>query len=117
MGSVQILAGMKLWLLIIGTILVYITVSSDAKSLNGDMVEGNPTRLVEENEGMVRVKREVGGRRRRPQRKFLKGRPGRRPVRKRPLRRRGPPMRPGFPDFRPGFGGRGRRAGGKTNKK
>ena len=76
-------------------------------------MEGNPTRLVEENEGMVRVKREVGGRRRRPQRKFLKGRPGRRPAR-RTLRRRGPPVRPGF---RPIFGGRGRRAGGKTSKK
>ena len=88
-------------------------------------MEGNPTRLVEENEGMVRVKREVGGRRRgRPGKKqFLRGRRGGRPVRKRPLRRRGPPVRPGFTDlaaeaaFRPGFGGRGRRAGGKTSKK
>ena len=31
-------------------------------SLNGDMIEGNPTSLVEEQEGMVRVKRAVGGR-------------------------------------------------------
>ena len=29
--------------------------------LNGDMMEGNPTSLVEEQEGMVRVKRAVGG--------------------------------------------------------
>merc|ERR1739848_711320 len=47
---------MKLWLLIIGTILVYITVSNDAKRLNGDMMEGK------EQQGMVRVKRAVGGR-------------------------------------------------------
>merc|ERR1712203_1246557 len=59
---VQILAGMKLWLLIIGTILVYITVSNDAKRLNGDRQEGNPTSLVEDREGMSRVKRSVGGR-------------------------------------------------------
>merc|ERR1712062_253914 len=57
---VQILAGMKLWLLIIGTILVYITVSNDAKTLNGDILEGNPTSLVED--GMTRVKRAVDGR-------------------------------------------------------
>merc|ERR1712141_25960 len=57
---VQILAGMKLWLLIIGTILVYITVSNDAKTLNGDILEGNPTSLVDD--GMTRVKRAVDGR-------------------------------------------------------
>merc|ERR1711863_177094 len=59
---VQIFVGMKLWLLIIGTILVYITVSNDAKRLNGDMIDGNPTSLVEEQEGMVRVKRAAGAR-------------------------------------------------------
>ena len=68
---------MKLWLLIIGTILVYITVSNDAKTLkfccrvvffftnfilrlNGDILEGNPTSLVDD--GMTRVKRAVDGR-------------------------------------------------------
>merc|ERR1712001_513135 len=58
---VQIFVGMKLWLLIIGTILVYITVSNDAKRLNGEMLDENPTSLVEEQEGMVRVKRAAGG--------------------------------------------------------
>ena len=69
---------------------------------------------------MIGVKREVGGRRRRPQRKFLKGRPGRRPAR-RPLRRRGRPVIQWSSGFRPGRSeggpGRGRRAGGKTSKK
>jgi len=52
---------MKLWLLVVGTILVYITVANDAKRINGDLTKGNPTSLVEEQEGMVRVKRAVGG--------------------------------------------------------
>merc|ERR1712001_628446 len=63
--------GMKLWLLIIGTILVYITVSNDAKSLNGDMIDGNPTSLVEEQEGMVRVKRAAGARKGKSSFKFI----------------------------------------------
>ena len=37
--------------------------------LNGDMMEGNPTSLVEEQEGMVRVKRAVGGRKSRKAKK------------------------------------------------
>ena len=68
---------MKLWLLIIGTLLVYITVSNDAKRFittilycvvlitilrsNADTQGGKRKSLVEE--GMVRVKRGVGGRR------------------------------------------------------
>ena len=38
-------------------------------SLNGDMMEGNSASLVEEQEGMVRVKRAVGGRKTRKAKK------------------------------------------------
>merc|ERR1719213_613902 len=54
---------MKLCLLIIGTILVYITVENQAKRLNGDIMEGKPSSLLDDNEEMVRVKRAVDGRR------------------------------------------------------
>merc|ERR1712048_26059 len=66
--------GMKLCLLIIGTILVYITVENQAKRLNGDIMEGKPSSLFEDNEGMVRVKRAVDGRRPKKQGGFRTGR-------------------------------------------
>merc|ERR1712051_731306 len=63
MGTVivQILAGMKLWLLIVGTVLVYITVENEARSIKGDLVEDNPASLVGHQAALTRVRRAVYG--------------------------------------------------------
>merc|ERR1711913_233164 len=55
MGS----TGMKVCLLILGTILVFINVSAEAKSFDGDLMEGNVEHAPAELEGLVRVRREA----------------------------------------------------------
>merc|ERR1719221_105978 len=67
---------MKLCLLIIGTILVYITVENPQR-LNGDIMEGKASSLLDDNDEMVRVKRAVEGKRM----KKMKVRNGRKKVR------------------------------------
>merc|ERR1712105_501250 len=59
--SFQILAGTKLWLLIVGTVLVYITVENEAKSIKGDLAEDNPASLVGHQATLARVRRAVDG--------------------------------------------------------
>merc|ERR1711874_630662 len=47
----------KVCLLILGTILVFINVSAEAKSFDGDLMEGNVEHAPAELEGLVRVRR------------------------------------------------------------
>merc|ERR1711910_8911 len=57
--GVTVSTGMKVCLLILGTILVFINVSVEAKSFDGDLMEGNVEHAPAELEGLVRVRREA----------------------------------------------------------